>query len=146
MSSDWRYIDEYDKLPRAEEVFCDTRDFHILCTDDKESAYNHLRDLRRQVGYGTLSDCKYRRDEILGVLKTIEEESGGYRDWRCLYIKPINTWIKYIRFIRLNEEVNADMLRAGEAVYLAYTGGQNEPVTLLPRRVLLEPEVDETLL
>lgn len=140
MSSDWRYIDEYDKPPRAEEVFCDTRDFHILCTDDKESAYKHLRDLRRQVGYGTLSDCKYRRDEILGTLKTIEMASGGKQEWRCLYIKPINVWIKYIRFIRINEEVN------GEAVYLAYTGGQNEPVTLLPRSVLFEPEIDEDVL
>ena len=140
MSSDWRYIDEYDKLPRAEEVFCDTRDFHILCSDDKESAYNHLRDLRRQVGYGTLSDCKYRRDEILGTLKTIEMASGGKQEWRCLYIKPINVWIKYIRFIRINEEVN------GEAVYLAYTDGETEPVTLLPRSVLFEPEIDEDVL
>lgn len=138
--SEWTYIDGYDYLPRAEEVFCDTRDFHIKCSDDKEVAYKHLRDIRRQVGYGTLSDCKYRRDEILGTLKTIEMASGGKQEWRCLYIKPINVWIKYIRFIRINEEVN------GEAVYLAYTGGQNEPVTLLPRRVLLEPEVDETLL
>ena len=138
--SEWKYIGKYKSLPCAEEIFCDTRDFHIKCSDDKEVAYKHLRDIRHQVGYGTLSDYKYRRDEILGILKTIEEESGGNHDWRCLYIKPIKSWIKYIRFIRLNEEVN------GEAVYLAYTGGQNEPVTLLPRCVLLEPKVDETLL
>lgn len=138
--NEWKYIDEYDSLPQAEEVFCDTRDFHIICSDDKDRLRQHLRDIRHQVGYGTLLDCKYRRDEILGVLKTIEEESGGNQEWRCLYIKPIDTWIKYIRFIRLNEEVN------GEAVYLAYTDGQNGSIILLPRNVLLEPEVNETLL
>lgn len=138
--NEWKYIDEYDILPRTEEIFCDTRDFHIICLDDKDLARQQLRNIHHQVGYGILSDCKYRRDEILGVLKTIEEESGGNQEWRCLYIKPIDVWIKYIRFIRLNEEVNE------EAVYLAYTGGRNEPITLLPRNVLLEPEVDETLL
>lgn len=118
--SRWKYIDEYDSLPAKDIIYCDTRDFSILCVDKDTVELNRImKEIKRSSGYGTLSNCKFRRDEILGFLKVLENESGGKGDWRYLSTKSHPDWIKYIRFIKTMETV--ECIGHIEPVYIAYT-------------------------
>lgn len=134
--SDWKYIDEYNSLPATEFIYCNTRDFHILCMEgDKAEIHRTMKGIRHSAGYGTLSDCKFRRDEILGTLKALENESG---DRRYLSTKSHPGLIKYIRFIKTEETV--ELLGRVEPVYIAYTtyGSAYEVLS----RSLLSEEID----
>ena len=138
--SDWKYIDEYNSLPATEFIHCDTRDFHILCMEgDRVEIHRTMKGIRHSAGHGTLSDCKFRRDEILGTLKALENESGGKGDWRYLSTKSHPGWIKYIRFVKTAETV--DLLGRIEPVYIAYTtcGSTYEVLS----RSLLSEEIDK---
>lgn len=117
---DWKYIDEYDSLPEVDFIHCDTRDFHILCCDgDRVEKHRAFKGIRHAAEYGTLSDCKFRRDEILGALKTLENNSGGKGSWRMISTKIGSGWLKYVRFIKTTETV--DLLGRTEPVYICYT-------------------------
>ena len=48
---------------------------------DKAEIHRTMKGIRHSAGYGTLSDYKFRRDEILGTLKALENESGGKGDF-----------------------------------------------------------------
>lgn len=118
--SKWKYIDEYDSLPASDIIYCDTRDFSILCVNKDNVELNRImKEIKRSSGYGTLSDCKFRRDEILGFLKVLESEAGGKGDWRYLSTKSHPDWIKYIRFIKTMETV--ECIGRVEPVYIVYT-------------------------
>lgn len=139
---EWKYIDEYDSLPGTKFVHCDTRDFHILCSDDgtRQIVRSTLCALHK---LGDVRDAMFRRDEILGWLKSLEQGSGGKGEWRLLSFdfhgtdyepagkNPMGTWIKYIRLVRTGETVT--MFGRVEPVYIAYMSCSNEPCLLLKR-------------
>lgn len=124
MAQDWIYIDDINTLPAADYVHCDTRDFHVLCNDDKDChGSEKIAELKKQARHRLRQDTfKFRRDEILGVLKALEMGSGGRRDWRMLRLKPSGhydiDWLKYIRFVAIDEEV--EMCGRKERIYIAY--------------------------
>lgn len=112
---DWIYIDEFNKCPNTDFIFCDTRDFHILCRDGNR-AEKHRTDKGICRSGGTLTDCKFNQDEIFGVLKKLEQQNGGKGEWRMIPTKIGSGWLKYVRFFK-TEEVTT----AGEPVYICYT-------------------------
>lgn len=121
MENEWIYIDIFDALPEVKFVHCDTRDFHVLCANEATSEKsrrleNEVRHRLRQENF------LFRRDEILGCLKTLEQHTGGNGEWRHLRLKPSGHykigWLKYIRFVWTGELV--DMGNRKERVYVAY--------------------------
>lgn len=118
MFDNWIYMDEYDKLPAADFVHCDTRDFHIICRNKSEN-YEQIPELDRLIGAAEhgYQGCKFNRSEILGCLKAIEMVDGKH-GWRMLHNKRVG-WLKYIRFAKLSYDVQVGLDR--EPVYLAYT-------------------------
>lgn len=141
--NDWKYIDEYDSLPQTDFIYCDTRDFHILCTNgDRALIHRVMKGINRSAGNGTLSDCKFRRDEILGTLKTLENESGGKGEWRFLSFESHPDWVKYIRFIKTKETVELPVHT--EPVYIAYIN-HGESYEVLSRNLLSSKPVEEYL-
>lgn len=129
--ADWKYIDEYDSLPAESFIHCDTRDFHIICTDS--SPYESDKRFRSMINSAP-SSAKFNRSEILGCLKALEEASGGKGEWRMLSIGQ--GWLKYIRFKKTNETV--DLLGGPEPVYVAYVSFGNQYDLLY--RDQLQPE------
>ena len=81
----WKYIDEYKELPGDKFVFCDTRDFHIITTDDGKVPQKLFNLISKEPD---LDNYSFNRSEILGALKTLEQGTGG-RTCRsnrtCLY-------------------------------------------------------------
>ena len=140
--NNWIYIDQIDKLPEAEYIHCDTRDFHIICVDggksDKNDTLNKMvRNRLRQESF------LFRRDEILGALKALEMGSGGPGDWRMLRLKPCSHhkigWLKYIRFVWTGETIN--MGNRTERVYVAYADDCGQ-FTQLSREDLVPENLD----
>lgn len=129
--SDWKYIDEYDSLPDTDFIHCDTRDFHILCVEGDRA--ETLKNIRKVAGYGTLSDCKFTREEILTILKSLETRSGGRGHWRHITTESRPSWLKYIRFVK-----------SEESTYIAYStlGDKTE---VLSHKLLSEPINEEYL-
>lgn len=114
--NEWTYIDEFDACPDVKSVHCDTRDFHILCTNDPESD-----DMRRFIRNTHIdSSRRYRQDEILGYLKTLESESGGKGEWRMIRFDDNKGWRKYFRFYKIDE---TDTLDGKKGVYCCFAGG-----------------------
>lgn len=133
--NEWKYIDEYDSLPAFDLVYCDTRDFYILgLNNQKATVHNVLKGIRHSANYGTLNDCKFRRDEILGTLKTLENESGGKGKWRYLTTDSHPEWLKCIRFIKTTETI--EVFNRIEPIYIAYTTYNNYEI--LSRKILNE--------
>lgn len=118
--NDWEYIDKIDTLPAEDFIHCDTRDFHVLAVsgsdDDKTNILKKMvrRRLRQE-------HFLFRRDEILGTLKTLEMHSGGPGEWRMLRPKKSShhniNWLKYIRFVAVD---TIEMPGRTERVYVAY--------------------------
>lgn len=121
MEQDWIYIDNFDALPETKFAHCDTRDFHILCSDDASSEKAKRLETATRRRYRQ-ANFLFRRDEILGCLKTLEQHSGGNGEWRHLKLKPSGHyrigWLKYIRFVWTGELV--DMGNRKERVYVAF--------------------------
>ena len=121
MENNWTYIDEIDALPESAYVHADTRDFHILCSneDKGEKMQNLVRAARHRMKQ---ENFLFRRDEILGCLKALEMGSGGRGGWRMLRLKPSSHlnigWLKYIRFVWTGETI--DMGNRVERVYVAF--------------------------
>lgn len=128
--SKWKYIDEYDSLPASDVIECDTRDFNLLCTEDRDAVNRIIKEVRQQIGYGTLSDCKFRRDEILGFLKSLEQATGGKREWKCVTIGSNGYWAKYIRFLKTSEVV--DLVGCKEPVYIAVASDSSYSKNYVP--------------
>lgn len=135
--SDWKYIDEYDSLPDADFIHCDTRDFHILCDVCDEEYRNKVKKgLEKHMD--EWPNCKFTSSEILKVLKRLETRSGGRGHWRHITTESHPSWLKYIRFIKTNKVID------GEPVYIAYsTSGDRTEV--LSHKLLSEPINEEYL-
>lgn len=128
--SDWIYIDDC-KLDSSNSIHCDTRDFHILNLDLSRSEYRRvIKGIRKSAGSGTLSDCKFNQSEIIPLLKLLEEDSGGKAEWRMISNKLHKDWLKYIRFIKVDNVVSED------PVYIAYENS-GEVFNVLSRNVLM---------
>lgn len=112
--SKWKYIDEYKELPGDKFIFCDTRDFHIITTDDGKVPQKLFNLISKEPD---LDDYSFNRSEILGALKTLEQGTGGKGDWRQISI-PKTCWLKYVRFIRTPMKV--ELVGRTEPVYIAY--------------------------
>lgn len=135
---EWIYIDQYNSLPAADFLHCDTRDFHIICVMHESEPHIELNKLIARTK--NLDIYKFNRSEILGTLKTLEMGTGGPGTWRHLIptsarLSRIN-WLKYIRFIKLQETV--DLVCGPEPVYVAYWT-MNDKYVLLTRAEL-DPE------
>ena len=117
--SDWKYIDEYTSLPNADFIYCDTRDFYILCIESKEHIKETLKEIYREAGHGTLSDCKFTKEEILPVLKDLETRSGGKGSWRYITSEKYD-WLKYIRFVKCNNKYIAYTTNYGKYYVLSH--------------------------
>lgn len=101
-------------------IHCDTRDFYIICSNEKpkiyknaECNYEHWRNEGLRKLYNLLSKTNrenyaIRPEEIIPWLKELCEKTGGYeKDWRCLKsnVKDCYDWnLKYIRFIRNDKQ------------------------------------------
>lgn len=140
---DWYYIDVYPSLPPVDNVYCDTRDFHIICHND-----SHINPKLKKALAGATDNNKFNRAEILGCLKALEMGSGGKGHWRYLSFNegPAHDtgWIKYIRFRRLPEEV--DLVGSKEPVYVAYTGSDRTEYVLLGRDKLQPENINQSAL
>ncbi len=145
--NNWNYIDTYNQCPAPDYIHCDTRDFHILCTDgdraDKRRMHKALQKL------GDVQEAMFCQDEILGWLKSLEMNSGGRGEWRYLSFKGLTiprwgNWIKYIRLIRTNEIIEKFGQR--KHVYIAYLTCSNEPIALLKRDQIIPENIDQEAL
>lgn len=128
--NEWKYIDEYESLPNTDSIHCDTRDFYINCINNKEYKREIRLELKRINTQSMFSDYLFTKDEILKILKDLENRSGGKGDWRYIQIDDI-PWLKYIRFIKWNDDK-----------YLAYA---NDDCKILSHE-LLESSINEEYL
>ena len=109
----WAPIESFETIPATTFIYCDTRDFHILCTSGERIS----DELIKKMGAAT-DDNKFNRSEILGLLAGLEVDSGGKRDWRVLKMKNHPGWCKYIRFVCCGQTV--DLGARVEPLYIAY--------------------------
>lgn len=121
--NEWIYIGDYISLSDTDFIHCDTRDFHILCIDNKKSLKETLKEIESFDSTG----CEYTKEEILNILKSLELKSGGKKDWRLLSTKSHPTWLKYIRFVKVDNDK-----------YIAYTTSGDRITKLLDRGVLTD--------
>ena len=104
--NEWTYLDEIDKLPGTTYICCDTRNFYIRCMSDYRD--NKTTVLNNMVRRCVRQECfLFRRDEILGTLKTLEMDP---------HYNP--NPLRYIWFVWTGETV--DMGDRIERVYVAY--------------------------
>lgn len=100
----WVYIDKISKddVLRANQIHCDTRDFHCLFLSEKVD----IRD-RRQPELKRVSHVKeyhLHQDDVLAFLKSFETASGGKGTWRFISLKSgYTSWFKYIRLVRVKD-------------------------------------------
>lgn len=130
---DWIYIDNYSELSDVDFIHCDTRDFHILCTNG-ETRLDIRRELYENFGKGQCYLAKINREDIIPLLKSLETKSGGKGKWRYLKLNFYDFWLKYIRFVKDCDDK-----------YLIYynSGGKNK---LLKKIRLENGNVDEEIL
>ena len=100
----WVYIDEISKddVLCANQIHCDTRDFHCLFLSEKVD----IRDRRQPMLTKVSRNNAYRlhQDDVLTFLKSFETASGGKGTWRFISLKSGYTnWFKYIRLVRIRD-------------------------------------------
>lgn len=96
---DWTYIDNISAIDdNVLSVHCDTRDFHILQTNEDKELHENFKQYENDESH-TLS-----KDEIIPFLKNIETMSGGKGVWRFVNFNGIcgqcGIWLKYIRLYK----------------------------------------------
>ena len=100
----WVYIDKISKddVLCANQIHCDTRDFHCLFLSEKVD----IRD-RRQPELKRVSHVKeyhLHQYDVLAFLKSFETASGGRGTWRFISLKSgYTSWFKYIRLVRVKD-------------------------------------------
>lgn len=132
----WNYIRSYSEMPEAVFAHCDTRDFHMIChsesTRDIQKTIKKIKKTIRKLN--NPESYTFKRSEILGILKRLEELSGGCGEWRYLSVKGYESWLKYIRFYQIEGDE-----------YFGYTSFGDDIIPL-SREVLIDPTVlDEYL-
>ena len=100
----WVYIDEISKddVLCANQIHCDTRDFHCLFLSEKVD----IGDRRQPMLTNVIHNNTYHlhQDEVLAFLKSFETASGGKGIWRFISLKSgYTSWFKYIRLIRVKD-------------------------------------------
>ena len=100
----WVYIDEISKddVLCANQIHCDTRDFHCLFLSEKVD----IRDRRQPMLTKVIHNNAYHlhQDDVLAFLKSFETASGGKGIWRFISLKSGYTgWFKYIRLVRVKD-------------------------------------------
>ena len=103
-NGEWVYIDEISKddVLCANQIHCDTRDFHCLFLSDKVD----IRDRRQPMLTKVIHNNAYHlhQDDVLAFLKSFETASGGKGTWRFISLKSGYTnWFKYIRLVRIRD-------------------------------------------
>ena len=103
----WVYIDEISKddVLCANQIHCDTRDFHCLFLSEKVD----IRDRRQPRLTKVIHNNAYRlhQDDVLTFLKSFETASGGKGTWRFISLKSGYTnWFKYIHLVRIRNTEN----------------------------------------
>ena len=103
-NSEWVYIDEISKddVLCANQIHCDTRDFHCLFLSEKVD----IRDRRQPMLTKVIHNNAYHlhQDDVLTFLKSFETASGGKGTWRFISLKSGYTnWFKYIRLVRVKD-------------------------------------------
>lgn len=94
----WIYIDNF-KGEILDNIHCDTRDFYIITS----TLDNNMRnEIINGIKHKTPS-CIFKSDEIIPLLKLLEEKSGGKAEWRMLTTMAHREWLKYIRFIKIKD-------------------------------------------
>lgn len=101
---EWVYIDEISKddVLCANQIHCDTRDFHCLFLSEKVD----IRDRRQPMLTKVIHNNAYHlhQDDVLAFLKSFETASGGKGTWRFISLKSGYTnWFKYIRLVRVKD-------------------------------------------
>lgn len=111
LTTDWIPLEEIQDIPdNITNLHCDTRDFCM--TGSTEEFYNSSKAedrkfcafIRKEIKKN--SEVLINKDEIIPLLRNLEEWSGRKADWRFLsFIEgPENisgSWFKYIRFYRI---------------------------------------------
>lgn len=109
---EWIYIDDIEISDNTQCIHCDTRDFHILTTEDPVSVELLDFSLDTKKKQEAFDQCIFKDwEEIKAYLKGLEEVSGGKGEWRFLsFDYPYkgshylaHGWHKYFRFARLEE-------------------------------------------
>lgn len=136
----WIYIDYIDKLEGCDFCHCDTRDFSISTYYDVGNKIKVLSQLSAQYEESLLEDLLIRQDEILGILKAIEMNSGGKGDWRFIPFKEV--WFKYIRFVRYGEVEMSGKTFSTFLIYIENVG-QSHIVTRNELKELSECEFNK---
>lgn len=85
--------DDLNEIPEDANFFnCDTRDFHVICSNElPKGSYQEQN-----------KDLQINLLEALTLLKVLKKKSGGEGDWRHVALKT-GQWLKYIHFIRTEE-------------------------------------------
>ena len=100
----WVYIDEISKddVLCANQIHCDTRDFHCLFLSEKVD----IRDRRQPMLTKVIHNNEYHlhQDDVLAFLKSFETASGGKGIWRFISLKSgYTSWFNYIRLVRVKD-------------------------------------------
>ena len=98
----WVYIDEISKddVLCANQIHCDTRDFHCLLLSEKVDIRDRRQPMLRKVVHN--KEYRLHQDDVLAFLKSFETASGGKGTWRFISLKSgYASWFKYIRLIRV---------------------------------------------
>lgn len=78
-------------------INCDTRDFNISMWTDHSIDISQFHKLKRY------SDAIINKDQIIPFLNDLMDRTGGIGDWRHIQLKS-NEWLKYIWFIRIDND------------------------------------------
>ena len=103
-TNEWVYIDKISKddVLCANQIHCDTRDFHCLLLSEKVD----IRDRRQPKMSKLIRNKEYHlhQDDVLTFLKSFETASGGKGVWRFISLKRGYTgWFKYIHLVRVKD-------------------------------------------
>ena len=100
----WVYIDEISKDDAlcANQIHCDTRDFHCLLLSEKVDIRDRRQPQLKRVCH--VKEYQLHQDDVLAFLKSFETASGGKGIWRFISLKSGYTnWFKYIRLVRIRD-------------------------------------------
>lgn len=100
----WVYIDKISKddVLCANQIHCDTRDFHCLFLSEKVDIRDRRQPELKRVSH--VKDYHLHQDDVLTFLKSFETASGGKGTWRFISLKSgYTSWFKYIRLVRVKD-------------------------------------------
>lgn len=109
--NEWKNLYDIEDIYDVSEIFCDTRDFHVMLCDE-DITHDNIIDtsikkkiLKKQVN----KDFLIGKNDIISWLKYIEKISSNNLsniEWRYLSFDNIGNedWTKFIRFYRYDDD------------------------------------------